>query len=204
MDEKFGIKRHFRGVIVVKCADTHARRLCQLLYSYGLKTIFPKQLHTAAVNILLCSLRLQRPLCGFFLYRIFHHLLCTPMHKGPVQARLPVIIPAGAHFHNRLTLVVRPPGTAGGPRKPRKGILPASRSRGTEYPASCITCPAPRKRSSSRCALHLLGIECHPASLEAGSESPFTLPGTAAGAVSLTAKGRGPLHTGRGPRIFIF
>ena len=45
----------------------------------------------------------------------------------------------------------------------------------------CIICPASCKRSSSRCVLHSLGIEYHPASLETDSESLFTRPGTAAG-----------------------
>ena len=71
------------------------------------------------------------------------------------------------------------PGTAWGLRKPRKGILPASG--GTECSAFCITCPACRKQASSRCVLHLLEIEHHPAALETDSESLFTLPGTAGG-----------------------
>ena len=41
-------------------------------------------------------------------------------------------------------------------RKLWKGTLPASLSRGTECSVFCITCPAPRKRGSSRCVLHLL------------------------------------------------
>lgn len=41
--------------------------------------------------------------------------------------------------------------------------------------------PASRKRASSRCVLHLFGIEYRPVSHETGSESPFTLSGTAGG-----------------------
>ena len=76
------------------------------------------------------------------------------------------------------------PGFAGGLCKLWKGILPASLSRGTECSVSCIACPDSRKRCSSRCVLHLFGIEYHLASLGTDSESSFTLPGTA-GAVSL-------------------
>ncbi len=84
-----------------------------------------------------------------------------------------------AHWlHN---LQVMPPGRARGLRKLWKGILPASLSRGAEYAVPCIICPASCKRSSSRCVLHPLGIEYHPASLETDSESLFTRPGTAAG-----------------------
>ena len=43
-----------------------------------------------------------------------------------------------------------------GLRKPWKGILPASLSRGAEYSASCIACPASRKRGSSHCVILLL------------------------------------------------
>ena len=39
--------------------------------------------------------------------------------------------------------IVRPPGSAGGLRKPRRGILPASLSGGTECSAFCIACPPP-------------------------------------------------------------
>ena len=80
-----------------------------------------------------------------------------------------------------VVLRVRPPGKAGGLRKPWKGILPANLSGGTVFSASCITCHAPRKQGSSRCVLHLFGVEYHPAALKAGSESPFTLSGTARG-----------------------
>ena len=74
------------------------------------------------------------------------------------------------------------------PAKPWQGILPASLSRGTEYSVFCITCPATCKRDFFRCVLRLLGIEYHPASLETDSESPFTLPGTAAGCRFAKAK----------------
>ena len=85
-----------------------------------------------------------------------------------------------------------PPGKAVGLRKPWKGILPASLSGGAECSVFCITCPASCKRGSSRCVPQLFGIEYHPASLEAGSESPFALSGTAGGLVSrkLTSKKR--------------
>ena len=78
----------------------------------------------------------------------------------------------------------------------RKGILPESLSRGTVFSASCIPCPASRKRGSSRCALHLLGIEYHPASPGTDSESLFTLPGTAASYRFANAQGAGAV---RGP-----
>ena len=39
--------------------------------------------------------------------------------------------------------IVRAPGSAGGLRKPRRGILPASLSGGTECSAFCIACPPP-------------------------------------------------------------
>ena len=82
----------------------------------------------------------------------------------------------------------------GGLVSPGRAYYPASLSKGTECSASCIICPASRKWGSSRCVLHLLGIEYHLASLEAGSESPFTLPGTAGGyrfdKTNKTKKGR--------------
>lgn len=89
---------------------------------------------------------------------------------------------------------VRPRAQPEACSSPGRAYYPASLSKGTECSASCIICPASRKRGSSRCVLHLLGIEYHPASLEAGSESPFTLPGTAAGyrfdKTNKTKKGR--------------
>ena len=89
------------------------------------------------------------------------------------------------------------PGFAGGfqvrpPAKPGACVSPerayASLSGGTEYAAFCITCPAPCKRGPSRCVLHLFSIVYHPASLETNSESPFTLPGKAAGCRFAKAK----------------
>ena len=86
---------------------------------------------------------------------------------------------AAASFWATVAGHTQAPGKAGGLRKPWKGSLPASLSRGTEYSVSCITCPAPRKWGSSRCVLHLFGIEYHLASPGTDSESLFTLPGTA-------------------------
>ncbi|MFR8664904.1 MAG: hypothetical protein ACLVEL_05120 [Ruthenibacterium sp.] len=63
-------------------------------------------------------------------------------------------------------------------------MLPASLSRGAEYPVSCITGPASCKRGSSRCVLYLFGIEYHLASLATDSEKPFTLHGKAGACVS--------------------
>ena len=63
---------------------------------------------------------------------------------------------AAASFWATVAGLTQAPGKAGGLRKPWKGSLPASLSRGTEYSVSCIACPAPRKRGSSRCVLHLL------------------------------------------------
>ena len=77
--------------------------------------------------------------------------------------------------------IMKPMGRARGLRKLWKGILLASLSRGAECSVPCIICPASCKRSSSRCVLHPLGIEYHPASLETENESLFTRPGTAAG-----------------------
>ena len=106
-----------------------------------------------------------------------------------------------AHWlHN---LQVMPPGRARGLRKLWKGILPASLSRGAEYAVPCIICPASCKRSSSRCVLHPLGIEYHPASLETDSESLFTRPGTAAGCRFANSKKAGPpAHRQRAPLFY--
>ena len=71
------------------------------------------------------------------------------------------------------------PGKAWSLRKPWKGVLPTSLSRGTEGSVPCITCHAPRKRGSSHCVPHLFGIEYHLTALETDGVSSFTLPGTA-------------------------
>ena len=51
-------------------------------------------------------------------------------------------------------------------------------------PSPASPAPPPVNGGSSRCVLQLLGIEYYPASLEAGSESPFTLHGKAGACVS--------------------
>ncbi len=94
-----------------------------------------------------------------------------------------------AHFALRARARSQAPRLRRGLRKPWKGILPASLSKGTECSAFCIICPVSRKQGSSRCVLQLFDIEYRPASLGTDSESPFTLPGTAGG-VSLKPKNR--------------
>ena len=89
--------------------------------------------------------------------------------------------PSTGSAQRRVCRKAGPPGKAWGLRKPWKGILPASCSRGAEYSVFCITCPASCKRGSSPCVIHLLAVEYQPASPETDSESLFTLHGTAAG-----------------------
>ena len=98
-----------------------------------------------------------------------------------------------------------PPGSAWGLCKPWKGILPASRSGGAEYSVPCITCPAPVNEVLPVACCNLSGIEYHPASLEADSESLFTIHGTAEGhrfAKTNKTTGQGPgFCRGQGPFI---
>ena len=105
-----------------------------------------------------------------------HKAADGPAGKGgrPHGLPLPALKKGGAgrgyaHFALRARTHRQAPGSVGGLRKPRKGILPVSLSGGAEYAVPCIICHASRKQNSSRCVLQLFGIEYHPASLEAGS-----------------------------------
>ena len=139
-----------------------------------------------AFTCMACPATVQTAAERFCLFCSDNVFLFSSAAFAPHFARICFRGPAKAFWCRRLCplasyLQVMPPGRARGLRKLWKGILPASLSRGAECSVPCIICPASCKRSSSRCVLHPLGIEYHPASLETDSESLFTRPGTAAG-----------------------
>ena len=98
------------------------------------------------------------------------------------------------------------PGKAWGLRKPGKGILLASLSRGAEYSVFCITCPASRKRASSRCMPHLFGMVLNTIPLRSKLTAKAFLPSPAQPrvVVSLTAKRQGPCTPAEGPAFLFF
>ena len=79
---------------------------------------------------------------------------------------------------------VRPPGKARACVSPGGGCCRQVSQEAPNTLSPALPAPPPVNKGSSRCVLQLLGIEYYPASLEAGSESPFTLHGKAGACVS--------------------